>query len=77
MATCDSFKQSRIQCLVYLLHIINSGLQIVQRLQMQIIDAAPKGLIFELPALYDYGYYQTYVLLIFLTREFLVLSALD
>ena len=38
---------------------------------MVISDAAPKGLIFELSALHDYGYGQTYVLLIFLTREFL------
>ena len=43
---------------------------------MLISDAAPKGLIFELSALHDY-YYQTYVLLIFLTREFLALQALD
>ena len=40
---------------------------------MAIDDAAPKGLIFELLALHDYGYSQTYVLLIFLTREFLAL----
>ena len=33
-------------------------------------DAARKGLIFELSALHDYGYSQTYVLLMFLTREF-------
>ena len=36
-------------------------------------DAARKGLIFELSALHDYGYSQTYVLLIFFTREFLAL----
>ena len=36
-------------------------------------DAAPKRLIFELPALHNYGYSQTYILLIFLTREFLAL----
>ena len=29
---------------------------------MLISDAAPKGLIFELSALHDYGYWQTYVL---------------
>ena len=32
-------------------------------------DAAPKGLIFELSALYDYGYCQTYVLLIFFGKR--------
>ena len=36
-------------------------------------DAARKGLIFELSALHDYGYSQTYVLLIFFAREFLAL----
>ena len=41
---------------------------------MLINDAAPKGLIYELSALHDYGYSQTYVLLIFLTREFLAKS---
>ena len=40
---------------------------------MQISDTAPKGLIFELSAVHDYGYWQTYVLLIFLTREFVTL----
>ena len=73
MVTCGNFKQSRIQCLVYLVQIIKSELQIVQWQQMQINDAAPKGLIFELSALHDYGYCQTYVLLIFLTRGFLAL----
>ena len=38
---------------------------------MPIDDAAPKGLIFELSALHDYGYSQTHVLLTFLTREIL------
>ena len=37
---------------------------------MLISDAAPKGLIFELSASHDYGYCQTYVLLIFFTRVF-------
>ena len=36
-------------------------------------DAAPQGLIFELSALHDYGYSQTYVLKPMLTREFLAL----
>ena len=40
---------------------------------MPIDDAAPKGLIFELSVLHDYGYSQTYVLLIILTWEFLAL----
>ena len=40
---------------------------------MLIRDAAPKGLIFELSALHDYSYCQTYILLIFLTREFLAM----
>ena len=40
---------------------------------MLISDAAPEGLIFELSALHDYGYGQTYVLLMFLKREFLAL----
>ena len=70
MVTCDNFRQSRIQCLVYLLQMINSGFQIVQKL---ISDAAPKGLIFELSALHGYGYCQTYVLLIFLARKILAL----
>ena len=69
--TCNNFKQSRIQCLVYLLQIMNScGLHIVQWWQMSIGDAAPKGLIFELSELHDYSYSQNYVLLIFLTSEF-------
>ena len=38
---------------------------------MLISDAGPKGLIFELSALHDYSYCQTYVILIFLTKEFL------
>ena len=40
---------------------------------MLISDAAPKGLIFELSALHDYGYCQTYVFFIFFTREVLAL----
>ena len=44
---------------------------------MPINDVAPKGLIFELSALHDYGYSQTYVLWIFLTRVFLALQALN
>ena len=36
-------------------------------------DAAHKRLIFELSALHDYGYSQTYILLMFFTREFLAL----
>ena len=40
-------------------------------------DAASKGLIYELLSLHDYGYSQTYILLIFLTREFLVLQVLN
>ena len=38
---------------------------------MQVSDVAPNGLIFELSSLHDCGYCQSYVLLIFLTREFL------
>ena len=44
---------------------------------MAIDDAAPNGLIFELSALHDYGYSKTNVLLIFSTREFLPLYALN
>ena len=44
---------------------------------MAIDDAAPKGLIFELLALHDYGYSKTTFLLIFSTREFLPLYALN
>ena len=44
---------------------------------MAIDDAAPNGLIFELSALHDYGYSKTNVLLIFSTREFLSLYALN
>ena len=40
---------------------------------MLINDATPKGLIFELSALHDYSYSQTYVFLIFLAKEFLAL----
>ena len=40
---------------------------------MVIDDAAPKGLISELSALHDYGYFEIYVLLTFLTRDFLAL----
>ena len=40
---------------------------------MPMNDATPKELIFELSALHDYGYSQTYILLIFFTREFLAL----
>ena len=44
---------------------------------MLISDASPKGQIFELSALDNYGYCQTYVLLMFLAREFFALKALD
>ena len=40
---------------------------------MLINDATPKGLIFELSALHNYGYSQTYVSLIFFAKEFLAL----
>ena len=40
---------------------------------MLISNAAPKGLIFELSTLHDYGYCQNYVLLTFLARDFLAL----
>ena len=40
-------------------------------------DAAHKRLIFELSALHDYGYSETYILLIFFTREFLALKPLN
>ena len=57
MVTHDNFKQSGIQCLAYLLQMINScGLYIIQWWQMPIDDAAPKGLIFELSVSHDYGY---------------------
>ena len=44
---------------------------------MPINNAAPKGVIFELSALHDYGYSQTNVLLIFFTREFVALQPLN
>ena len=44
---------------------------------MPMNDAAPKELIFELSALHDYGYSQTYILLIFFIREFLALKPLN
>ena len=40
---------------------------------MPINNAAPKGVIFELSALHDYGYSQTNVLLISFTRKFVAL----
>ena len=40
---------------------------------MLINNAAPKGVIFELSALHDYGYSQTNVLLISFTRKFVAL----
>ena len=44
MVTCDNFKQSRTQCLVYLLQMISSfGLHTVPWEQMSIDDAAPKS----------------------------------
>ena len=44
---------------------------------MPMNDATPKELIFELSALHDYGYSQTYILLIFFIREFLALKPLN
>ena len=44
---------------------------------MPLNDAAPKGLIFELSALHDYGYSQTCAILIFFTRNILVLQPLN
>ena len=70
MVTCDNFKVSRIQCLVYLLQMINScGLHIEPWYQKPSDDAAPKGLIFKLSELDIYSYSQTYVLLTFLARS--------
>ena len=44
MVTCGNFKQSRIQCLVYLLQMINSfGLHTVKWQLMSIDDVAPKS----------------------------------